>query len=355
MLRLQKVEVHGFKSFADRTEINLAGSGIVGVVGPNGCGKSNISDAINWALGEQSARSLRSNRMQDVIFSGTPHRKPTGLAEVRITLLRDGMQSMLAEDCLEVVPANGGNNGDGASEPQNELPETITISRRLFQSGESEYLLDGRPCRLRDIQEIFLGTGLGPDCYAILEQGRIGQILSASPYERRALMEEAAGTTKFKARRKLAWAKLESSKENLARVNDILEEIRRQLHSLQRQASRARRYTDLRQQTQAQLRLVLANRYRQQKEEAVRVALELGIFNHSLTEFQSRIENQENERQALHSLSGREEAALRYAMEERSTLRLSAERARSQVASQSQQIALLTTRIQETKQETERL
>ncbi|MBI1956204.1 MAG: AAA family ATPase [Acidobacteria bacterium] len=355
MLRLQKIELLGFKSFADRTEINLAGTGVVGVVGPNGCGKSNISDAISWALGEQSPRSLRSSRMQDVIFSGTPHRKATGMAEVKITLVDPDREMELLANPVEAIPVNGGNGTPSRTARLDDSLETITISRRLFQSGESEYLLDGHPCRLRDIQEIFLGTGLGPDCYAILEQGRIGQILSAKPYERRALMEEAAGVTKFKARRKLAWAKLESSKQNLARVSDILEEIRRQLHSLQRQASRARRYAELRQQAQTQLRLVLANRYRQQKEEAVRVALELGFLNHSLQEFLARIANQENERQALHSLLGKDEAELRRAVEERSTLRLAAERARSQVASQSQQIAHLKTRIEEGQQETERL
>ncbi|OFW05331.1 MAG: chromosome segregation protein SMC [Acidobacteria bacterium RIFCSPLOWO2_12_FULL_59_11] len=355
MLRLQKLELLGFKSFADRTEINLAGTGVVGVVGPNGCGKSNISDAISWALGEQSPRSLRSSRMQDVIFSGTPLRKATGMAEVTITLVDPDREAAFLAGFVETVPVNGENGTLSRAERLDDSTETITISRRLFQSGESEYLLDGRPCRLRDIQEIFLGTGLGPDCYAILEQGRIGQILSAKPYERRTLIEEAAGVTKFKAKRKLAWAKLESSKQNLARVNDILEEIRRQLNSLQRQASRARRYAELREQVQTQLRLVLANRYRQQKEEAVRVALKLGFLNHSLQEFLARIANQENERQALHSLLGKDESELRRAVEERSTLRLAAERARSQVASQSQQIAHLKIRIEEGHQETERL
>ncbi|MBI3895553.1 MAG: chromosome segregation protein SMC [Acidobacteria bacterium] len=348
----------GFKSFADRTEITLTGSGVIGVVGPNGCGKSNISDAISWALGEQAPRSLRSSRMQDVIFSGTPNRKATGMAEVKITLLDPDRAMELLANPIEAAPVNGGNGSPfrtAEMERYDDSSGMITISRRLFQSGESEYLLNGRPCRLRDIQEIFLGTGLGPDCYAILEQGRIGQILSAKPFERRALMEEAAGITKFKARRKLAWAKLESSKQNLARLNDLLEEIRRQLNSLQRQASRARRYAELREQVRAQLRLVLANQYRQQKEEAAHVALELGIINHSLQAFIDRITDQENERHALHSLLEGDEAALRRTVEERSALRLTAERARSQVVSQLQQIAHLKIRIEEGRQETERL
>ncbi|HLD77919.1 MAG TPA: chromosome segregation protein SMC, partial [archaeon] len=205
----------------------------------------------------------------------------------------------------------------------------------------------GRPCRLRDIQDIFLGTGLGPDCYAIIEQGRIGQILSAKSYERRALIEEAAGVTKFKARRKLAWAKLESSKQNLARVNDIFEEIKRQVNSLQRQAARARRYRELLEQMRAQLRLVLSNRYRDREQEAVQAALELGLLQNSLAELLARIAEREGDQQHLHQQLEREEAELRRSMEDRSQLRVAAERARSQAASQAQQTGYLDARITE--------
>jgi len=360
VLKLQKIELLGFKSFADRTEVAFHGQGVAAIVGPNGCGKSNISDAISWVLGEQSARSLRSGRMQDVIFSGTPARKATGLAEVRLTMVDP--EAERAEENIDHT-RDAGNSADSVPSVPSVLsvpsvdtkkggkPGVITVSRRLFLSGESEYLLNGRACRLRDIQEIFLGTGLGPDCYAIIEQGRIGQILSAKSYERRALIEEAAGVTKFKARRKLAWAKLESSKQNLARVNDILEEVKRQVNSLQRQASKARRYRELLEQMRAELRTVVASRYREREQEAVQAALELGMFQGSFEERQAGIETSESEQQQLHQQLERDEAELRRAMEERSQMRVTAERARSQAGSQAQQIGYLEVRIAEARAE----
>ena len=229
----------------------------------------------------------------------------------------------------------------------------IRIARRLFRSGESEYLLNGRACRLRDIQEIFLGTGLGSDTYAIIEQGRIGQVISAKPYELRGLLEEAAGVTKFKAKRKLAWAKLESSKQNLARVSDILEEIRRQVNSLQRQAAKARRYGELRGQLQGQLRLLLASRYRETEQQATRAALEVSLLSGSLREQLERIDAQEKQQQAGQELCRRDEAELRQAVEDRSALRVAAERARSQFAAQSQQVQYLNNRIEEAATELE--
>ncbi|MGH9786157.1 MAG: chromosome segregation protein SMC, partial [Terriglobia bacterium] len=358
MLKLQKIELLGFKSFAERTEIAFHGDGVAAIVGPNGCGKSNISDAISWVLGEQSAKSLRSGRMQDVIFSGTPNRKATGLAEVRLTMVDPEIEfapatgpSIVSNDSAALAD----NNGRSAAFHSGEKPGVITVSRRLFLSGESEYLLNGRPCRLRDIQDIFLGTGLGPDCYAIIEQGRIGQILSAKSYERRALIEEAAGVTKFKARRKLAWAKLESSRQNLARINDIFEEVKRQVNSLQRQAARARRYRELLEQMRAQLRQVLASRYREREQEAVEAALELGMLQSGFAERQAGIAGCETEQQQLHRQLERDEAELRRAVEERSQLRVAAERARSQAASQAQQIGYLETRITEARAEEARL
>ena len=360
MLKLQKIELLGFKSFAERTEIAFHGDGIAAIVGPNGCGKSNISDAVSWVLGEQSAKNLRSGRMQDVIFSGTPSRKATGLAEVRLTLVdpeagqterrpdaADSVPSVRAADTVLSVPSR--------NKKKAESRDGITVSRRLFQSGESQYLLNGRVCRLRDIQEIFLGTGLGPDCYAIIEQGRIGQILSAKSYERRALIEEAAGVTKFKARRKLAWAKLESSKQNLSRVNDILEEVKRQVNSLQRQASKARRYRELREQLRVELRTVLASRHREHEQEAVQAAVELGMLQNSFAERQAGIAGLDAEQQRLHQLLEGEEAELRGAVEERSQLRVAAERARSQADSQAQQIGYLEARAEEARGEETRL
>ncbi len=230
MLKLKRVELQGFKSFCDRTELRFNGEGIAAIVGPNGCGKSNISDAISWVLGEQSAKSLRGARMEDVIFAGTRDRKPLGMAYVTMTLVDPDVYNENHSHKLQPV--------EGGHPPKN---AEVTITRRLYRSGESEYLIDGRAARLRDIQDIFMGTGLGPESYAIIEQGRIGQILSSKPQDRRGVIEEAAGITKFKTRKRLAEAKLEGAKQNLARVYDILEEVTRQVNSLKRQAAKAKR------------------------------------------------------------------------------------------------------------------
>ncbi|MCH8268501.1 MAG: chromosome segregation protein SMC [Acidobacteria bacterium] len=343
MLRLQQIELFGFKSFADRTRISFDGAGIVAIVGPNGCGKSNISDAISWVLGEQSAKQLRSDRMQDVIFNGTPGRKAAGMAEVRLTIVDPEASAAAAASSAEQSPTNG---HSGASRPGE-----ILVSRRLFHSGESEYLMNGRLCRLRDIQELFLGTGLGGDSYAIIEQGRIGQILSSKPYERRALIEEAAGVTKFKAKRKLAWAKLEASRQNLARVQDILEEVTRQVNSLKRQASRARRFREMQEEMRRQLRILLTTRFQESEQEAVRVALELSMRNGSLQEQIELIQSRETQQRELHHIAERDETELRRGVEERSGLRLAAERARSQVTSQKQEITHLESRMEEALEE----
>src|SRR5204863_5084478 len=241
--------------------MRFAGAGVAAIVGPNGCGKSNLSDAISWVLGEQSAKSLRGARMEDVIFAGTRDRKPVGLAAVTMTL---------------VDPAASDSDvhrDDGVQ--ARAKPSEVTITRRLFRSGESEYLIDGKQARLRDIQDIFMGTGLGPESYAIIEQGRIGQILSSKPYDRRAVIEEAAGITKYKTRKRLAEAKLESAKQNLSRVFDILEEVTRQLNSLKRQASKAKRYEELKGEMDAKLRVVLAGRFRTLERDATRAARDL--------------------------------------------------------------------------------
>src|SRR3954463_304434 len=184
--------------------MKFTGNGIAAVVGPNGCGKSNLSDAISWVLGEQSAKSLRGSRMEDVIFAGTRDRKPLGMAQVTLT-----MADPAAAHRVPDPAQNGHANGNGHASHK---PSEITITRRLYRSGESEYLIDGKSARLRDIQDLFIGTGLGPESYAIIEQGRIGQILSNKPTDRRAIIEEAAGIGKYKTRKRLAEAKLESSK-----------------------------------------------------------------------------------------------------------------------------------------------
>jgi chromosome segregation protein len=250
LLKLKEVELLGFKSFADKTRLLCDGS-MVAVVGPNGCGKSNLADAVSWVLGEQSARMLRGERMSDVIFNGTGTRPPTGLAEVTVILAHSEEEEPQTENL----------DRETADSPSPLRDRDIRVTRRLFRSGESEYLLNGELCRLRDIQDIFMGTGLGPESYAIIEQGRIGQILSSKPSDRRAIIEEAAGVSKFKSRKRLAEAKLESARQNLTRINDILEEISKQVNSLKRQASKAGRYRELRQQLRAQQRRVYASRW----------------------------------------------------------------------------------------------
>lgn len=248
-MRLEKVEIVGFKSFCDKQEVDFRG-GVTGIVGPNGCGKSNISDAISWVLGEQSAKSLRGASMEDVIFNGSSSRQPLAMAEVN----------------LKVVGLNG-HSPDGSGE--------ATVSRRLYRNGESEYLMNGATCRLRDIHELFMDTGLGAKAYSIIEQGKIGQILSTKPTDRRALIEEAAGITKYKARRRQTALKLEAAQQNLLRVNDIVNEVEKQLESLKRQASKARRYRQLREEMQGYERIVYARRFQDLTATAGSLALRL--------------------------------------------------------------------------------
>jgi chromosome segregation protein len=318
MLKLKKVQILGFKSFCDRTEVQLAGEGIAAIVGPNGCGKSNISDAITWVLGEQSAKSLRGIKMEDVIFAGTRDRKPTGMAEVSLTLvdpevydgtndrdnspdvtigndvknladwneaeLREQRANETEEAVAEAQPGTILNSDDAepAEASEGGAPGTVTlkirrrkfgrtpirageltITRRLFRSGDSEYLLNGKICRLRDIQDIFMGTGLGGESYAIIGQERIGQLLSAKPQDRRSIIEEAAGITRFKTKKRLAELRLESARQNLARVNDIFEEVTKQMSTLKRQAAKAERYGQIREELRGKLRVVLASRLAQ--------------------------------------------------------------------------------------------
>ncbi|HXP68500.1 MAG TPA: chromosome segregation protein SMC [Candidatus Dormibacteraeota bacterium] len=329
MLKLRKVELLGFKSFCEKTPITFSGSGITCIVGPNGCGKSNVVDAISWVLGEQSHKMLRAERMSDCIFNGTAKRPPMGLSEVTLTLVDPelseavakvlaapenhtvGAPFTVAEDSApndsapdggtltmpspvpsvsnesaetdapneelaanESEPAGKGKpwKKRGSEKPAMHLkPGEVVVGRRLYRSGQSEYVINGRVARLRDVQELFMGMGLGPDSYAIIEQGRIGQILNSKPMDRRAIIEEAAGITMYKTKRRLAEAKLEASKINLSRVNDILVEVEKQLASLKRQASKARRYSELREQMRGLLRIVLASKAEHLDIEAARL------------------------------------------------------------------------------------
>jgi chromosome segregation protein len=352
MFKLQKLEITGFKSFADYTELVFTGEGITAIVGPNGCGKSNVSDAISWVLGEQRARQLRGAEMKDVIFQGSRNRAPSGMAEVVLHLVRDEtteeepdiddidstleeidehegeLEERLAPEILgastlesatttdatandtttnattlDAATTDNANvvdevNADASVSATSQTAafsistdlvptqaeeqtakarhnakrhwrprrlalgfapgETVTVARRLYRDGESEYLLNGRACRLRDIQDLFSGTGLSGAHYAIIEQGRIGQILSAKPMDRRTLIEEAAGITKFRVRQRAAEARLEGARLNLRRVSDIVSEIDRQVNSLRRQAAKARRYRALREELRELLRRVYA-------------------------------------------------------------------------------------------------
>jgi chromosome segregation protein len=355
LLKLRKVELVGFKSFCEKTQITFSGEGLTCIIGPNGCGKSNIVDAISWVLGEQSHKSLRAERMSDCIFNGTAKRPPLGLAEVTLTLVDPelieaaefvlGPGGSISEGGPIAVPdsafgatADGFNTEDSdgtekaeagkeanisdidasgemsapnaqdkpfATRVQGEAavvkkkrgahkhtmtlkPGEVVVARRLYRSGQSEYLINGRVARLRDIQDLFMGIGLGPDSYAIIEQGRIGQILSSKPTDRRAIIEEAAGITKFKTKRRLSEAKLESSKVNLSRINDIYVEVEKQLASLKRQASKARRYAEIREQMRGLLRQVLASKAKELDIEAERVAgLLAGISEHESQEAQA--------------------------------------------------------------------
>jgi chromosome segregation protein len=386
MFKLQRLEITGFKSFADHTELVFTGDGITAVVGPNGCGKSNVADAISWVLGEQRIKHLRGAEMKDVIFQGSRNRAPSGMAEVVLHMVRDespehepdiedidstleeideqavNLEELTAEPALAetaAVLALPFGTTDEAIESVNptaqiteatdtvgEAPsaagtetaivtsaspvaemsvpkmhhkrhwrpsrqalefapgESVSVTRRLYRSGESEYLLNNRICRLRDIQDLFSGTGLSGAHYAIIEQGRIGQILSAKPMDRRTLIEEAAGITKFRVRQRAAEARLDSARGNLSRISDIISEIDRQVNSLRRQAAKARRYRILREE----LRELLRSTY---------VAEDRSLTT-LLAETRVRLEEAANEeRQLVEELAAREEDARRATQEAR--------------------------------------
>jgi len=308
-MRLQRLEINGFKSFSDRSELAFD-QGVTAIVGPNGCGKSNVADAITWVMGEQSAKSLRGERMEDVLFNGSDARKPTAAAEVRLRF--SGFLKTLSGPAMEepVVEANGhaanghasghalnganghatesnghieanGNghyavleNGNGhgnghghhsavVEEIIQSVAREIEVTRRLYRSGESEYLIDGRSCRLKDIHDLLMDTGLGAKAYAIIEQGKIGMILSTRPTDRRQLIEEAAGVTKYKARRRSAELKLDAARQNLTRIDDIVFEVEKQRGTLKRQAAKARRYQKLREELRRWEKVLFARKHKQ--------------------------------------------------------------------------------------------
>ncbi len=358
MLELKRIHILGFKSFCDRTEVSLDSHGVTAIVGPNGCGKSNISDAISWVLGEQSAKTLRGLKMEDVIFSGTRERKPTGMAEVSLILVDPEIyqpasgsahshpgpeiveddwdeataraqaaketEATIAElqpgQVLEEAADEADSPSDNALQtagtdastegavvlkvrrrkfPRNHAQDgEVIITRRLFRTGNSEYLLNGKLCRLRDIHDVLMGTGLGVESYGIIEQERIGQLLSSKPYERRAIIEEAAGITRFKTKKRLAELRLEQAKQNLARVNDIFDEVTRQMNSLKRQAAKAERYGALRDELRQRLRVVIATRLSMMDAASVAVAKELTQLTQQIDELTHTIASVDQQRAA---------------------------------------------------------
>jgi chromosome segregation protein len=456
MFRLEKLEISGFKSFADRTSL-VFGEGITGVVGPNGCGKSNIAEAISWVLGEQSAKNLRGGKMEDVIFNGTRDRKPTGMAEVLLTLVaiediaaRDAegsekddeqeyedaltsaehaaesarslvqelappepaddrqssasesdlrtddetsLRSELAEVSIELpaggrdarAPSSESSAGvkDQQSAPRLELKadasveagvehdtaktaerkrtryhrkrrtiaisagERVTVGRRLYRTGDSDYLMNGRPCLLRDVQDLFAGTGLGGAHYAIIEQGRIGQILSSKPLDRRSLIEEAAGITKFKSRKRATELKLESAKHNLTRLNDIISEVERQVNSLKRQAQKARRYRRLREEMRSLLKIIFTADHYRLTEAIERVARELEQAERDQRELDARLSELEAEHRAASAQARSAEDHLVELRERAAAVELEADRARNRRAFEEQQINELAARVEE--------
>ncbi len=253
-MKLHSLDISGFKSFVDPVDVKFA-DGVTAIVGPNGCGKSNLSDAITWVLGEQSAKSLRGSKMEDVIFSGSAKRKPLGMAEVSLTMKSD-------------TGFSGAVDG------------TMTIGRRVFRTGESQYRLNGKVVRLKQIKELLMDTGLGIRAYSVIEQGKIGMILSGKPQERRKLLEEAAGITRYKARKRIAEIKLEETSANLLRLDDIVSEVERSLRSLKRQASAARRYQAKEGEYQDLLKQVLLGRW-------ARVSDQLGGLDEQLAQLTS--------------------------------------------------------------------
>jgi chromosome segregation protein len=305
-MRLERLEINGFKSFSDRSELAFD-KGVTAIVGPNGCGKSNVADAITWVMGEQSAKSLRGERMEDVLFSGSDARKPTASAEVRLRF--SGVLKSVTGPALDEPHAGNGHNGNGnghngngngnghngnghahaegnghepvpfvaaipalpgavlsraeAEELIQSVAREVEVTRRLYRSGESEYLIDGQVCRLRDVHELLMDTGLGAKAYAIIEQGKIGLILSSRPTDRRQLIEEAAGVTRYKSRRRAAELKLDAARQNLTRIDDIVFEVEKQRGTLKRQAGKARRYQKLRDELRRCEKVLLARKYRQ--------------------------------------------------------------------------------------------
>jgi chromosome segregation protein len=269
-MQIKRLEIIGFKSFMEKVSLDFQ-EGITAILGPNGCGKSNIVDALRWAMGEQSAKNLRGRSMEDVIFGGSESRKPLGMAEVSMIF----------------------SNVAGPGSPALRDYTEIMVTRRLYRNGESEYLLNKTPCRLLDITELFMDTGVGTRAYSIIEQGKIGMILNAKPEDRRFLIEEAAGVTKYKSRKKSALRKIEATKQNLLRLGDIVAEVSRQMSSLKRQAQKAQRYRQYREELKGIESRFAQQRFHQLQGEAQEAARMESEQNRTLEGFSAQLERGE--------------------------------------------------------------
>ena len=317
-MRIKQIELNGFKSFMERTVLELP-AGVTAIVGPNGCGKSNIVDAIRWVLGEQSPKHLRGSAMEDVVFSGNAENGPLGMAEVSLLLERSEEDVLKAE--LDVGDAGAG--GDGLP-PELAKASEILVTRRYFRSGESEYFINQAPCRLKDITELFLGTGVGTKAYAIIEQGRVEQLVNAKPEELRHFIEEAAGTTRFRARKVAAERKMERTRDNLLRVQDVIRELERQMSSLQRQAKRAEEYHRLKDELRALDFRVLATRQRGWAGEIAAIEAALATIQSEEQALVAAMERRQASTDAARTARHDTEAQLRAVEEELTDVRLRA-------------------------------
>ncbi len=295
---LKKLEIHGFKSFADKTEL-LFEPGITAVVGPNGCGKTNVADSVRWVLGEQSAKGLRANEMTDVIFNGTDTRKAASMAEVTLTLTNE--DKALALEFAE-----------------------IGITRRVYRSGESEYLINKVPARLKDVRELLMGTGLGTSAYSVMEQGKMDKIVTAKPMERRVIFEEAAGITKYKSRKEEALRKLDATEQNLVRIADIVAEIKRQITSLERQAKQAEKYREFKEELaklQVQIHL----------DKSVKLKTKLKDVHHKMNQVKEKLESAKGETHHLENQEKNQRTHLAQIEQELAALREQAYKVSSEV------------------------
>src|SRR5882672_2248108 len=347
-MRIKQIELNGFKSFMERTVLELP-AGVTAIVGPNGCGKSNIVDAIRWVLGEQSPRHRRRAVMEDVVFSGNAESGPPGMAEVSLLLERDE---------ADLAGATEHPDEDGSGEglpPELAHVSEVLVTRRYFRSGESEYFINRAPCRLKDITELFLGTGVGTKAYAIIEQGRVDQLVNAKPDELRLFIEEAAGTTRFRSRKLAAERKMERTRDNLLRVQDILRELERQMASLERQARRAEEYHRLKGELRELDLRVLAVRRRIWSADVAGLAQRLAVIQADEAALHEEVRRSRGASGDAHAARMANQERLQAAEADSTAHRLAAAEARARAANLAAREAELAARAVESREEAEHL